>query len=223
MDKPNISSLNEYTTLGNKYYYQQKYEKALDKYINALKVSQAINNREGMAICYNNIGLVLQKLGKYRKAIQYFQKALVISTYMNDTREMIVHLQNLAINYIYIEEYSMSKEYIKKAFRILNQIDNPISKSMFSNLLGVIHYKNQQYDTALEKYLDSIELNPLNSYAHYNLACTNSIQNNFEDALKHLQRAISLNPQYKETALIEKDFNTMRNLKRFKKLINEEN
>lgn len=223
MDKPNISSLNEYTTIGNKYFYQKKYEKALDKYIKALKISQAINNREGLAICYNNIGLVFQNLGKYRKAIQYFQKALEISTNMNDSREMIVHLQNLAINHIYIKEYPISKKYIKKAFKILNQIDNPISKSMFSNLLGVIHCKNRQYNSALEKYLNSIELNPLNSYAHYNLACANSIQNNIEDAFKHLQRAISLNPQYKEAALTEKGFNSMRNLERFKKLVNEEN
>lgn len=223
MDKPTISSLKEYTTIGNKYFYQQRYEKALDTYIKALKVSQMINNREGMAICYNNIGLVFQNLGKYRKAIQYFQKALEISTSTNNSGEMIVHLQNLSINYIYTEQYSISKEYIKKAFIILNQIDNPISKSMFSNLLGVIHYKNQQYDAALKNYMNSIELNPLNDYAHYNLACAKSIQNNIQDALKHLQRAISLNPKYKKTALTEKDFNNLRNLRKFKKLVGEDN
>ena len=45
---------------------------------------------------------------------------------------------------------------------------------------------------------------------------------NIDDALKNLEQAIKLDKSYIESARTDKDFNSIRNDKRFKKLIAEE-
>lgn len=212
---------NLYTNIGINYFYQQKYEDALENYKKALEISRALKNKEAMSICYNNIGLVYQNLEEYESAIESFQKALEISTEMGDLGAMTIHLQNIAINYIYLENYSRSKEFIKRALNILEQIDNPISRSMFSNLLGVIHYKRKEYKKALRKYVEAIKANPQNDIAYYNLACVNSIQHNVEEALKNLRKAVSLNPSYKQSGPTEGDFKHLRDLEEFKAIFRE--
>ncbi|TFF97680.1 MAG: tetratricopeptide repeat protein [Promethearchaeota archaeon] len=216
--KDSIELKNLYTNIGINSFYQQKYKEALDSYYKALDVSENINNAEATSICYNNIGLVYQNLKNYDKAIENFKKALAISTDMEDSGAMVIHLQNLAINYIYIEDYSHSQECIERALEILEDTNNGISKSMFYNLFGVILYKEQEYEKALINYKRAIDANPQNDVAFYNLACVNSIQNNFDDALQYLKSAITLNPQYKKSALTEEDLKNIRSLESFKEI-----
>lgn len=59
---------------------------------------------------------------------------------------------------------------------------------------------------AIEKYQKSLELNPVSSNAHYNIACILSLKGQKEKMLSALKRAISLDSKYKKMALEDEDF-----------------
>ncbi len=212
---------NLYINLGINQFNQQKYEDAMPYFEMALNISQKLNDKPSQYISYNNIGLIYQTLGEYENAIENFQNALEISSEIGDSEAKLIHLQNLAINYFYNEDFKSTEEYISQAFDTLELHEDPNLKSNLLNILGVISYKREDYENALSQYRNALKANPENDVAHYNIACVCSIQKNVEYALKYLQNAIALNPQYKKNAQDEKDFQNIADLEEFKAIINE--
>ncbi len=62
-----IGSLNN---IGNIYYVQGEYPKALDKFVAGLKVCGEFGNNKGAARFLNNIGIIFKEQGNYPKALE---------------------------------------------------------------------------------------------------------------------------------------------------------
>jgi tetratricopeptide (TPR) repeat protein len=79
----------------------------------------------------------------------------------------------------------------------------------------------KKYAEAIPDYQEAIRLNPDYDPALFNLACAYSLIGKGELALPHLERAIRLKPENREAAIKDKDFDSLRLLPAFKKLVGQ--
>jgi tetratricopeptide (TPR) repeat protein len=84
---------------------------------------------------------------------------------------------------------------------------------------GLVKYNLGKYDQAIEDYNTAIKLDPQQAEAYYNLARIYSLNDNHEKALHDLDAAIKINQGYKNMAKKENDFDRIRELPEFIKLI----
>jgi tetratricopeptide (TPR) repeat protein len=84
---------------------------------------------------------------------------------------------------------------------------------------GLTLYRLKKYDEAIASYNKVLEIKPDFDAAWYNRACCHAVTQNFDQAIKDLQRAIELEPQNRERAKTDCDFDTIREDERFKQLI----
>ena len=61
----------------------------------SLKKSEELNNLDGMAIDYNNIGQILKEKGELDQALDYAKKALEIHTRLNNKTGMAIEFNNI--------------------------------------------------------------------------------------------------------------------------------
>ncbi|HUT32226.1 MAG TPA: HEAT repeat domain-containing protein [Planctomycetota bacterium] len=85
--------------------------------------------------------------------------------------------------------------------------------------LGNSHLERSEYDKALEQYKKALELEPKNSIALYNVACTYSRMKKLEEALDALERCIEAG--YRDVGWMEKDpdLDNLRDEPRYKALV----
>jgi tetratricopeptide (TPR) repeat protein len=84
---------------------------------------------------------------------------------------------------------------------------------------GLANYNLGKYDQAIEDYNAAIKLDPKQAEAYYNLARIYSLKDNHEKALHDLDAAIEINQGYKNMARKENDFDRIRELPLFIKMI----
>ncbi|MGA1132208.1 MAG: TPR end-of-group domain-containing protein [Prochlorotrichaceae cyanobacterium] len=73
----------------------------------------------------------------------------------------------------------------------------------------------------MASYDEALKYKPDYASAWYNKSCCYALQNQLELALAHLQQAIKLDPQYRDMARSDSDFDGIRRDDRFQALINE--
>ena len=90
------------------------------------------------------------------------------------------------------------------------------------NFKGVVLCGQKSYDEALEYYHKAIEIEPKNAIAWYNKARLESLRKNLEESIKSLKNAIEFDHSFWEKAIIEHEFDNIRNTLEFRKLIGDE-
>lgn len=72
------------------------------------------------------------------------------------------------------------------------------------------HYRKGDEAKAREHLTGFVAENPNEWQGHYNLACLEALTRNREAAIEHLRRAIELDPQVKDYAAKDEDFDSLR-------------
>ena len=97
---------------------------------------------------------------------------------------------------------------------------NPRDSGIWINL-AYIRRRTQSLDAAVATLQHAFTANPRDALAHFNMACYRAVQNRPEEALTLLQNALSLDPKLRDLAKAEPDFQTLRGMAAFQKLIND--
>jgi len=87
--------------------------------------------------------------------------------------------------------------------------------------LGNQHLEAKEFEKALAQYQRALKLEPRNSIAHYNIACTYAQMPRIEDALDALRKSIDCG--YRDVDWMEKDpdLDNLRDLVRYKAMVKE--
>ena len=94
--------------LSNLFYASKNFEEALKSYKKCLQTKGVISSRNGLAICYNNMGHAYRELGQYDSANYYFQKVLD-SIELESYPGLFIHsLNSIAQNHFDIGNYQES-------------------------------------------------------------------------------------------------------------------
>ena len=111
VEKYNLKQIIHYSLIdiGNIYYDQKDYEKALNYYQAAATRSMEQNNGRGNAVALNNIAIVYRQKGDFNRAMAYFKKAL---------QQRIKSGENILVGHSYL--------YISNVYLRLNQLDSAL-------------------------------------------------------------------------------------------------
>jgi len=90
--------------------------RALDCYLQALKISIQINISGLTCNLYNNIGNVYSQMQEYSKSNQYYVLALQMNLAIRDRRTKAILLTNMADNYRRLNKYDSALDYNFQAF-----------------------------------------------------------------------------------------------------------
>ena len=134
--------------LGNNFFYQEKYNKAIKTY------DQYIEAYPEDANCYFNLGLTYLKLLDEEKAITYFLEA-----YKYDNNH-VPAIYDIADYYYKKENFEESLYY----FSLLKDLDSKNPEVFYR--LGILEYKINEYEKAKEHLLKAIDLDDEN-YDYY--------------------------------------------------------
>ena len=88
------------------------------------------------------------------------------------------------------------------------------------NQLGLTYIAKTDYEKARSYYQKAVEIDPKYAPAWYNIACSHALEKNVEKAVENLGKAIGLDQSYRDKAKLDSDFDSIKNEKAFKDLIN---
>ena len=143
--------------IGNIYYGMNRYRKALEYYRKTLDAARRINNRFGMAVAYQNIGICHLYLKDYDKAVENLQKSIELLRQLPRGKVPLGNAYaDMAVIYSRMGKPAKTREYLQRAMRLFKKygtdedraIGYNVSAECLSNL-GRYNESNRYLDSAI--------------------------------------------------------------------------
>jgi tetratricopeptide (TPR) repeat protein len=137
---------------GNIYMDFSKYDEALKYYFSALKLAQAISNKELTAHILNQIGTTYYYNSKFNETEEYYSKSLQLRIEINNTEAIADSYNNIG-NVFYIQaNYNEALKNYLVALKIYNKIKNTKGAANAYTNIGNIYNSQNNTSEALNNY-----------------------------------------------------------------------
>ena len=139
-------------SLGNYFFGNSNYPKAMEFYLEGLKLSEIHSYRAGIAKTTANIGSVYSTQGEYRQALQHFLKALDINKGTENIRSQAIQSYDAARAYLQIGKTDSALYYGNRSYQLAIACNdsNALTNSLYA--LGEIHDKLGNTELAFVNY-----------------------------------------------------------------------
>jgi len=144
--------------LGTVYWRQSNYPKALEKYIQALRIAEEIGSEKGMAWYLANIANVYSTQKDYAKALEYYLRAIELAKKSVNQRSLAISLGNTGIVYNEMKNYVKAIEYYSAALDLSTKLADTTQMGIVHGDLGSAYLDLNVPDSALRNYLRALEL-----------------------------------------------------------------
>jgi tetratricopeptide (TPR) repeat protein len=141
---------NAYRAFGN------NYPKAMEIYLQALKLNEKINNTDGIQRNNANIGAIYNLQGDYRLALEYFFKSKELAEKINNKASISIVLTNIGESYYHLKIYDSARIYQLLAHDVAYGINYFRVIGGSQSDLGDIYFETGQNALAIEFYRFSI-------------------------------------------------------------------
>jgi len=148
---------NSFYSLG-RYWYGTDFDKALEYFQDALKVSVKIKNKELILKCNNATAIVYSIQGDFFNAISHYQDALKIAEELNDKNKFHSLYNNLAGVHGTLKDFEKALYYSKKALEISKENNNKTNIAQANSSIGALYESLNDYDQALIYYQKALEI-----------------------------------------------------------------
>ncbi|MBX0311089.1 MAG: tetratricopeptide repeat protein, partial [Sulfurihydrogenibium sp.] len=150
--KKDPNSVGAYYCLGNAYYNVGELKLA---YENMKKAESLTNNKKDLMYIYNQIGLILEKMGYLDDALLYYSRSLSLAKDLGNTAAQANLLNNIAGIYKNKGELDKALSYYEESLSLKT---NEKDKAPTYNNIAIIYYKKGDYQKAIEYYQKAIEI-----------------------------------------------------------------
>ena len=72
------------------------YQRAVQKYEEALKINEKVKSEKGIGLCSYQLGVIQFKLGQYQRELEYYEKSLAIKQEIGDVQREGIRLNDFA-------------------------------------------------------------------------------------------------------------------------------
>ncbi|NDV80547.1 tetratricopeptide repeat protein [Bacteroides sp. 51] len=184
-----VSKLHLYANinLGSCYYYQDLYERSMERYRKAYDIGIEIGNTSDLFYPLRAMGNVYTSLNLPDSALFYYHESLDLAEQVGDSLFAATVLSDIAQFYNMREMYNEANEYISRAIDRSPNFDH-----VYYYLKGDILSKLNRFDSA-QYYLDkSLDMNNLYTYVASNYALYNLEKNigNYKNAVQYADNYI---------------------------------
>lgn len=182
---------------GTLHYSMANYVKAMESYLEALTVSEALDP-VFTASLHNNLGNIYAELKQYNKAIASYEDYLTLSKKASSIINEINGLTNLGLIYTETDEIDKGIQYIEEAFALAKKENFEFYISSIINNLGLAYKRKKDYPKSLEYYNEARVLahNQQNQHVEAatlnNIAEVNILMKDYEQAEKNSLEALKL-------------------------------
>jgi tetratricopeptide (TPR) repeat protein len=167
-----------YIKKGDEYYYDKKYNEAIENYQKALNIDgQNINALSGL-------GNVYFLLGDYLKSIEYYSKVLTIEP--NYTKNQY----SLGLAYLELAQYEKAIEYFQEA------LENDPENEWLNLNIGSAYLNIGEYNLAVKYFLRALDLEPKFTQAYYYLGLTHFYLENYGQAIFNYEKVLEIDLDY---------------------------
>ncbi len=174
--------------------------KVLDYLEKSLPLYQEIEYKKGIALSYNNIGSVNQRLGNYDKVLDNYQKSILAYEEMGDKNGIISSLIFKGAYFNEIKDYKLAISYYEQAKVLANEIGSPERLMDLAEGLSMSYSELGQYQKAFENHVLFKEMtDKIISDANRK----NSAQKEFRYKLGKKQKEMELEQQKKDILAAE--------------------
>ncbi|MDP8220648.1 MAG: tetratricopeptide repeat protein [Candidatus Stygibacter frigidus] len=142
--------------IGNIYYRQADYNKAMDYYQQTLKSEEEHGNEADLSLILNCIAMVHEAWNDYDDAVDYYKRALAIDRRFGNEERIAIRLNNLGFLYQGIDEYDKALEYLLEAMEIDTRLENRDRMMIRANNIASIYISKGNFAEA-KKYLKLVE------------------------------------------------------------------
>lgn len=149
-----------YNNVGLTYYYQQKYQKAIDHLLIAADINQSIGKKSDEALVLNNLGLLYEISGNYDQAEKYFLNSFETAISTRTTADISLALDNLGIMNFKRGKYKDAIKYLSYSIEKKSEIRKTASDKIRRNYLSsqiyaykyllASHIHLKEYDQAFD-------------------------------------------------------------------------
>ncbi len=137
------------------FYNDENLVLASQYYLQAMSIREQINDLEGMASSYNQMGNINYLQGDYEKAEAYYLQNLATARKLKHPNKFLSY-SNLTSIYIKREEFEKARRYLDTSIRLSRDYANATAVNYIQ--MAEIHQKMNDYDSALFWYDKSMEL-----------------------------------------------------------------
>lgn len=170
--------------------------KALAYTKEALNLATEIDDKRGMAACYNNLGVAYKNQGALDKALEYYIKSMRLYTDLDNKEGIATTKNNIANIYSIKKDYGQAMRYLEESFALLSQLGDQSKIIGSMNNLGNLHSDIQLYEKAHKYYTEAYQLSekqgakfadPLNNIGNIFFR-----QGNYEKAVEFYTKALNI-------------------------------
>jgi tetratricopeptide (TPR) repeat protein len=173
-----------FNRIGNLNFTAQQYDDAIPFYTQAVE----LDNARPIYSC--NLGLCHSKLGQWDLAIRYYQQAIERRRKVpNDYYGLDYYYDFLSEAYFKISKLNKFTEIFESSGDFKNE---PEKKAIVYNRIGNLFFNTIQFNEAISFYKKAITLDPDRPIYHCNLGLSISKSGQWDDAMIHYQKAITL-------------------------------
>jgi tetratricopeptide (TPR) repeat protein len=142
-------------SLGSIFSQTGNYPRALDYLLQALRIYESRDNRDGMINAYIMIGNVYGDLGDEQMAISYYRKSKSLTESISNHAQSMYILMNLGDTYEDLNQLDSARIYTNQAYELAIRLNNAELRLLSLNNLGNIYSKMQQGEIAMGYYRQS--------------------------------------------------------------------
>jgi len=151
--------INALNLTGSLYEEKLMYDKALEMYFEALKLSLKENDKEQLAIMYNNIGVVYSNIGEQEKAYDFYNKSYEYCKDFEDESLKSSYFTNVGLIYKERGDFEKALKYVNKSLEIDIKNNDLYSIAICYENLGELYVDLKKYKKAKESYKKALESN----------------------------------------------------------------
>ena len=134
--------------------FELDYDQALEWHQKSLLITEEIGDRAGLAMTYNNIGLVYDSRGEYDRAMEWYDKSLPIFEEIGDRAGLARTFGNIGYLFSDQNDYSNAAPYAVATLNIFSTI-GAAENGQAINQVGELVQK-----LGAEKFIEALEQAP---------------------------------------------------------------
>lgn len=190
-------------------------EKGIEYSQRALKISNDLGWKKGMAMAYSGLGLNYHAKSEFQKSIGYHTRSLYLYRQLGNENAQAGVMSNLSNAFKSIARYADALNYGFKALEIYENLKEPNNEAIVSQNIGTIYLEQKKYSKAIEYYERSIRIyDQLNNRYGVamtlgNIAIVESALGNDNRALNFHKKALEINRQLDKSYSIQKNLANM--------------
>lgn len=187
-----------YHCMGLLYLNQGSYPDALQYFLKALKVREAIRDTLGIANSLNRIGLVYYAQQDFNSAKKYYGQVLEIGKQSGDTATIAMAYGNLGSVYKDIGQRDEALKATLKALKLYEALRDSEEIAGKLNNIGLIYIDQAKYDLALANFLKSLAIcesigDKITAAETYvNIGFVYEMQGNYNESVKFRNKAVRI-------------------------------